>query len=131
MTGPDRLAPLLDALEAALRDQREALEQGRLEGLAEINRELELRYEAVEGWPGGIAALHAEIAARPQDEGARLRERIRALAVDNRVCGDLIRVAMQRAAALRSFRAAASEAATYAPGSPAADGPGTRLSTRA
>lgn len=119
MDAEDPLVAMLDRLAEALQAQRQGLEAGQYDRLAEVNSEVAARYAAVESWPGGFEALRAEIASRPSQQSAALRDRLQALATENRICGDLIRIAMQRAAALHAFRTAATEAGTYGPGASA------------
>lgn len=123
------LQELLTGLADGLRTQRQVLEDGALEALAAVSRDVEERYARIEGWSGGIAGLHDDIDRLPEGLRAQLQDCIRRAGEDNRVCGELLRVASQRAAAVRAFHASASESATYAPGD--AQGAGVRLSRRA
>ena len=128
----DTVGPItgrLSALADTLACQRAALEAGQLDQLGEINLALESRFAAIGNWPGGEPALAEAIAAQPAAARASLRALLLQLGTDNRVNGDLIRVTMNRVAAIQAFQAAGSPAGTYGPG--ASPGTGSRLSRRA
>jgi len=125
----ESLSDLLISLGETLARQREALSEGRLESLGELNSELESSYQLLERWPGGLAAVNAAIDAAADQQRIRLRELLVQLSTDNRISGELIRVAMHRVATIRAFQSAGSAAATYRPG-PVSD-VGSMLSRRA
>ena len=120
---------LLSALADTLARQRAVLEAGQLDQLGEINSVLESRFAAIGHWPGGEPALAEAIGAQPEADRVALRALLLQLGTDNRVNGDLIRVTMNRVAAIQAFQAAGSPAGTYGPGANAAAG--SRLSRRA
>ncbi len=125
----DPITGLLSALADTLARQRAVLEAGQLDQLGEINTVLESRYAAIGNWPGGEPALVEAIAAQPEAARASLRNLLLQVGTDNRVNGDLIRLTMNRVAAIQAFQAAGSPAGTYGPGAGA--GAGSRLSRRA
>ena len=113
----------------ALATQRDALNALQLAGLPDALAQVADSYAALEVWPGGMAGLPAALnQCSPSDQQA-IRQTLAQAAADHRICGELIRVALQRVASLQAFQVQGSAAATYAPGQLA--GPGGRLSTRA
>ena len=120
---------VLQTLGATLARQRDALEHSRLDELGDLNGQLERSYAALEGWPGGANALMEEIEAQPDPQRSEVRAQLGQLSADNRVSGELIRIAMHRVATIRALQAAGSDAGTYGPGN--AVRTGSRLSRRA
>lgn len=103
------LLPLVHALSR----QRKVLADGHLDQLGAAHAELETRFEALNGWPGGVTTLQQAIAALPGSDRDHLRELLQQAVEDNRVNGELIRHSMNRVAAMQAFRAASSDAGTY------------------
>jgi len=122
------LTTLLD-LARLLGEQRTALETRDYEALDTVTMRLERAYAAIEALVGSdrLAALLQQADAPARDAAMAALERA---AVDNRVNGELVRIAMHRVAAMRAASATAHDAATYRPdgGSTPAGG---RLSRRA
>lgn len=126
----DPITPLLAALADALARQRQALEAGELSQLGPLNGDIARAFDAVDGFGGGQGALQQAITSLPETERQALRTLLLRSEGDNLINGELIRITMNRLAAIQAFRAASSEAGTYGPGASAA-GSGTRLSRRA
>jgi len=120
---------VLQALVDALAGQRAALEQARYASLAGLTAEIERHYTALATWPGGMQALRDVTTALPDAERQALRAMLARVDADNRINGELIRVAMQRVAALHAFAAAGSVSGTY--GGKGGPDAGSRLSRRA
>lgn len=120
---------VLQVLADALARQRAVLEQGTFASLGSLTAEIERHFTALTAWPGGPAALRAAIAALPEAERQVLRGLLERVDADNRISGDLIRVAMQRMAAIQAFTAAGSDSGTY--GGKSGPDAGSRLSRRA
>jgi len=123
------LLHLLKALGKSLARQRELLESNQLDDLAQINGDLEQGYATLEASPGGFAALRDEIEAKPEAQRIELLELLGQLRADNRVSGELIRIAMHRVATVRALQLEHSKSSTYGPG--ASMDPGSRLSRHA
>ena len=120
------LLPLVEALSR----QRQVLADGQLDQLGEAHAELEMRFDALNGWPGGVSTLQQDIAALPEPDRHHLRAVLQQAVEDNRVNGELIRHSMNRVAAMHAFRAASSDAGTYGRG-PDLSGQDARVSHRA
>ena len=116
------LLHLLKALGNSLARQRELLESNQLD-------DLEQGYATLEASPGGFAALRDEIEAKPEAQRIELLELLGQLRADNRVSGELIRIAMHRVATVRALQLEHSKSSTYGPG--ASMDPGSRLSRHA
>ena len=69
--------------------------------------------DAINQFPGGIDSLRSEMERCAEREKLRLRELIMKAAVDHKVNGDLIKLAMQKNAALQATVAQQSASATY------------------
>lgn len=69
--------------------------------------------DAINAYPGGLDALRTEIDRSAEQEKLRLRELVMKASVDHKVNGELIRLAMQKNAALQATIAQQSASATY------------------
>jgi hypothetical protein len=69
--------------------------------------------KALENHPGGVEGLRQLIATLSEDEQTQLNTRLEQARADHQLNADLIRLAMQRNAALQAYAAQSSAGATY------------------
>ena len=69
--------------------------------------------KALEDYPGGVEGLRQFIATLPEDEQTQLNTRLAQARDDHQLNTDLIKLAMQRNAALQAYAAQSSAGATY------------------
>jgi hypothetical protein len=69
--------------------------------------------KALEDHPGGVEGLRQFIATLPEEEQKQLNTRLEQARWDHQLNSDLIRLAMQRNAALQAYAAQSSAGATY------------------
>ena len=70
-------------------------------------------FEALEDHPGGVEGLRQLIATFPEAQKQELNTRLEQARTDHQLNSDLIRLAMQRNAALQAYAAQSSAGATY------------------
>ena len=100
---------LVEQVAQAVHELRITLENHALPGLeaAIVNSQMALK--GLENHPGGVDGLKQLIATYPADQQKQLNDRLAQARSD----GDLIRLAMQRNAALQAYAAQSSAGATY------------------
>ncbi len=104
---------LVTQVAQAVRDLRQALEANEVETLEAILAQTTNALNAINGYPGGVEKLRADILAWTEPDSQRLMAELNQASIDHRVNGELIKLAMQRSAALQSFVAQQSLGATY------------------
>jgi hypothetical protein len=125
----DDLMRTVEALNAVLARQRQALEAGQFDLLAGLNTELEGCCADLNRFPAGADALRSAVDSWPEARQVALREVVRQLDQSKRINADLVRVNLARVATLQAFQLASSDAGTY--GGLALPVTGTQLSRRA
>ena len=92
---------------------KQTLEQHQIDALeAELQR-VQAAMDALHAYPGGSDALAAAINQMPAEQGGPLRDLLAQARADHATCGELIRLALQRNAALQAYTAQNDPAATY------------------
>ena len=119
MTNLGQLEPLVLKVSQAVKDLRLALESNEIDALEAILAQTSQALEAINGFGGsleakeGVEKLRADILALPANDSQRLMAALEQASIDHQVNGELIKLAMQRSAALQSFVAQQSLGATY------------------
>lgn len=98
---------------AAVAQLRTVLEAERVDDYAGAIDAAQRALDAINAYPGGLDALRTEIDRSAEQEKLRLRELVMKASVDHKVNGELIRLAMQKNAALQATIAQQSASATY------------------
>ena len=110
---------LVTQVAQAVRDLRQALEASEVKALEDILAQTSNALNAINGYAGGVMQgggvekLRADILALGEPDSQRLMSELNQASIDHRVNGELIKLAMQRSAALQSFVAQQSLGATY------------------
>jgi flagellar biosynthesis/type III secretory pathway chaperone len=105
--------PLLDEVVQAVSGLRQLLEQQRLTELEPALVNTQLAVNKLNAYPGGVAGLRTAIEALPDGLREQALEKLQRARQDHDVNAELIRLAMQRNAALQAYAAQSSAAATY------------------
>ena len=92
---------------------RAALESERIDDYPAAIDTAQKALDAIAAYPGGIDSLRSALDRSAEQDKLRLRELIAKASVDHKVNGELIRIAMQKNAALRATVAQQSAEATY------------------
>ena len=104
---------VIERLARAMSIQRTALEAGDYDALEAILPDCESALADLAAFPGGVAALRQTIETLPAEDRSQLRAVLDQAGTDHRIGRDLIGLAMQRVAAVKSFQASKIEGATY------------------
>ena len=102
-----------------MNDLRSALESNEINALETILAQTSDALNAINGYGGGVEAgggaekLKMDILALEEGDSKRLMAKLDQASIDHQVNGELIKLAMQRSAALQSFVAQQSLGATY------------------
>jgi O-glycosyl hydrolase len=119
MTDLGKLESLVQKVSQAVKDLRSVLESNQVDALEAILVQTSKALEAINGYGGslesseGVRKLKADILSLPESDSQRLMTTLEQASIDHQVNGELIKLAMQRSAALQSFVAQQSLAATY------------------
>jgi flagellar biosynthesis/type III secretory pathway chaperone len=108
-----QIHPLLDEVVQAVSSLRQLLEQQRLTELESALVSTQMAVTKLNAFPGGIAGLRAAIDALPETLREPALAKLQCAKQDYDVNAELIRLAMQRNAALQAYAAQSSAAATY------------------
>ncbi|MBU3720953.1 MAG: hypothetical protein FGM22_09395 [Burkholderiaceae bacterium] len=92
---------------------RQVLEAERVDDYPAAIDSAQKALDAIGAYPGGIDSLRDALDRCAEQDKLRLRELINKASVDHKVNGELIRIAMQKNAALRATVAQQSAEATY------------------
>ena len=109
----DGLHSFLQKIDAAVRDLRTALEANDMDRLPNALELTNSALESINGYPGGVEKLRADINEFPEGQKERLLSLLNETSTNHQINGDLIRLAMQRSAAMQSFIAQQAPGATY------------------
>ena len=104
---------LVEEVAQAVHALRITLENHELPGLEEAILNSQMALKALEDHPGGVEGLRQLIATLSEDEQTQLNTRLEQARADHQLNADLIRLAMQRNAALQAYAAQSSAGATY------------------
>ena len=104
---------LVEQVAQAVHELRITLENHALPGLeaAIVNSQMALK--SLENHPGGVDGLKQLIATFTPEQQTQLNDRLAQARSDHQLNSDLIRLAMQRNAALQAYAAQSSASATY------------------
>jgi len=104
---------LVEQVATAVAELRTTLENHALPGLETAILNSQMALKALEDHPGGVEGLRQLIATLPEDQQQQLNARLTQARDDHQLNSDLIRLAMQRNAALQAYAAQSSAGATY------------------
>ena len=104
---------LVEQVAKAVAELRTTLENHALPGLETAILNSQMALKALEDHPGGVEGLRQLIATLPDDQQKQLNSRLELARSDHQLNSDLIRLAMQRNAALQAYAAQSSAGATY------------------
>ena len=104
---------LLEKVAIAVQNLRDALEANNVELLPEALNLTNQALESINSYPGGADQLKENIGLFPDDQKTILLKLLNDASINHQINGDLIRLAMQRGAALQSFVAQQAPSATY------------------
>ena len=104
---------LVEQVATAVSELRTTLENHALPGLESAILNSQMALKALEDYPGGVEGLRQFIATLPEDEQTQLNTRLTQARDDHQLNTDLIKLAMQRNAALQAYAAQSSAGATY------------------
>jgi flagellar biosynthesis/type III secretory pathway chaperone len=107
------LQSLLEQIAGAVAKLRQTLETNNMDALPEALEQTRVALELINGYPEGPEKLKADINQYPEEEKQILHGLLDQASVDHQINGDLIRLAMQRSAAMQSFIAQQAPGATY------------------
>ena len=104
---------LVEQVATAVAELRTTLENHALPGLEAAILNSQMALKALEDYPGGVEGFRQFIATLPEDEQTQLNTRLTQARDDHQLNTDLIKLAMQRNAALQAYAAQSSAGATY------------------
>ena len=109
----DALHAFLDKIDIAVRDLRTALEANDMDRLPAALELTNAALESINAYPGGVEKLRRDINQFPEAQKEQLLNLLNETSTNHQINGDLIRLAMQRSAAMLSFIAQQAPGATY------------------
>ncbi|MFY8191821.1 MAG: hypothetical protein ACOVKF_01650 [Limnohabitans sp.] len=109
----ERAHALVEQVSNAVAELRTTLEKHELPGLETAILNSQMALKALEDHPGGVEGLRQLIATFPEAQQLELNTRLEHARTDHQLNSDLIRLAMQRNAALQAYAAQSSAGATY------------------
>ena len=109
----DGMQDFLQKIASAVLDLRTALEANDMNRLPAALDLTNVALDAINQYPGGAEKLKKDIGQFPENQKQRLMGLLDEASVNHQINGDLIRLAMQRSAAMQSFIAQQAPSATY------------------
>jgi flagellar biosynthesis/type III secretory pathway chaperone len=109
----DGMQSFLQKISGAVLDLRSALEANDMDRLPAALDLTNVALDAINQYPGGAEQLKTDIAQFPEEQKNSLMSLLDEASVNHQINGDLIRLAMQRSAAMQSFIAQQAPSATY------------------
>ena len=109
----ERAHALVEQVSNAVAELRTTLEKHELPGLETAILNSQMALKALENHPGGVEGLRQLIATFPQEQQDQLNTQLTQARTDHQLNSELIRLAMQRNAALQAYAAQSSAGATY------------------
>jgi len=106
-------ASVIEQMAASVGALRAVLEAERIDEYPAAIEAAQKALDAIASYPGGIDSLRSALDRSAEQEKLRLRELITMASIDHKVNGELIRIAMQKNAALQATVAQQSAEATY------------------
>ena len=104
---------LVEQVAIAVAELRTTLENHELPGLEAAILNSQMALKGLENHPGGVDGLKQLIASYTPDEQTLLNSRLAQARSDHQLNSELLRLAMQRNAALQAYAAQSSASATY------------------
>jgi hypothetical protein len=92
---------------------RSRLEQNDIDGMTEALAKTQAALDDLNAYPGGITQLKNDIDALPSPQREEVAAKLEAATLDHQINGELIRLAIQKNAALQAYVAQQSDSATY------------------
>ncbi|QKM64280.1 hypothetical protein DCO17_02940 [Polynucleobacter tropicus] len=109
----DGMQSFLQKIASAVLDLRSALEANDMERLPNALDLTNAALDSINQYPGGAEQLKVDIGRFPEEQNRSLMSLLDEASVNHQINGDLIRLAMQRSAAMQSFIAQQAPSATY------------------
>jgi hypothetical protein len=109
----DGMQSFLLQISAAVQNLRSALEANDVDQLPAALDQTNDALDAINQYPGGAQKLKEDIGLFPEAQKQILMGLLDEASVNHQINGDLIRLAMQRSAAMQSFIAQQAPSATY------------------
>jgi flagellar biosynthesis/type III secretory pathway chaperone len=109
----DGLLAFLEKIDTAVKGLRTALEANDMDRLPNALELTNLALDSIYGYPGGVEKLRGDIKQFPEGQKEKLVSLLNETSTNHQINGDLIRLAMQRSAAMQSFIAQQAPSATY------------------
>ena len=104
---------LVEEVAQAVHALRTTLENHELPGLEAAILNSQMALKGLENHPGGVEGLKQLIASYPEAQQKELNDRLAQARADHQLNSELLRLAMQRNAALQAYAAQSSASATY------------------
>jgi hypothetical protein len=104
---------LVEEVAQAVHALRMTLENHELPGLEAAILNSQMALKGLENHPGGVEGLKQLIASYPEIQQKELNDRLAQARSDHQLNTELLRLAMQRNAALQAYAAQSSASATY------------------
>jgi len=109
----DGLLAFLEKIDIAVMGLRTALEANDMDRLPNALELTNLALDSIYSYPGGVEKLRGDINQFPEGQKEKLVGLLNESSTNHQINGDLIRLAMQRSAAMQSFIAQQAPSATY------------------
>ena len=103
----------VDQVASAVSFLRVTLENNRIDDLTDALAKAQAALDQMNSYPGGVEQLRKDITALDQPLRQEIEDKLQKAGVDHQVNGELIKLAMQKNAALRATVAQQSAEATY------------------
>lgn len=92
---------------------RSRLEQNDIDGMTDALAKTQVALDELNAYPGGIEQLKIDIDQLPSPLKEEVNAKLEAATLDHQINGELIRLAIQKNAALQAYVAQQSDSATY------------------
>lgn len=103
----------VDQVANAVSFLRDTLENNRIDDLTDALARAQASLDQMNAYPGGVEQLRKDITALEQPLRQEIEDKLQKAGVDHQINGELIKLAMQKNAALQAFMAQQSDSATY------------------
>ena len=103
----------VDQVANAVAFLRSTLEANRIDDLTDALAKAQAALDQMNAYPGGVEKLRKDITALDQPLRQEIESKLEKAGLDHQVNGELIKLAMQKNAALQAFIAQQSDSATY------------------
>ncbi len=103
----------VDQVANAVSFLRDTLENNRIDDLTDALARAQAALDQMNAYPGGVEQLRKDITALEMPLRQEIEDKLQKAGVDHQINGELIKLAMQKNAALQAFMAQQSDSATY------------------